>query len=234
MIKKSLPSAAARGLAVAASLALLLASGPLLRAQNYTETGDAGSTPGTAQATGLIQTSNGNPPQNIFGTISGLNDADVYRIQVTAPMLFSATTVNTTTGLTLDTQLFLFDASARPVYANDDSSGTSFASTLPPGSTFLANLSPGLYYLAISLSGNDPVNTANQLVFNPGTTSTELRGPASGLNPDSFSGFNNGNTFAQSGAYQIIIVPEPSTWALAAVGVLALGLVAVRRRRAMA
>jgi hypothetical protein len=210
MFKKNSTSAARFG-AAAASLALLLATGPLLRAQNYTETGDAGSTPGGAQASGITVNTTGTSG-SITGTISGTNDADVYRIQVNAPTLFFATTVNTvTTTSGLDTQLFLFDANGRPVYANDDANGVSLGSTLPAFSSFLANLTPGLYYLAISLSGNNPINTSNQLMFQPGTASTDLRGPAGPLNPDNFSNFDNANTFSKVCAYQINILPEPST-----------------------
>jgi hypothetical protein len=199
---------------------------------SYTEVGDAGSTPAGAQATGLTLSSG--VTLTIFGTISGTNDADVFKLNITIPsfLSFSATTNNATTqGSGLDTQLFLFTPSGAPVYANDDASGVSLQSTLPPGSPYLASLSPGVYYLAVSLSSNNPVNSSNQFVFDPGTTSTDVRGPAGPLSPATWSDFNNGNTFSQTGAYQITIVPEPSTWALALAGITALGCVASRRRR---
>lgn len=201
-----------------------------LHAQNYTEVGDAGSTPGTAQNSGLIL--NNGSVLNIFGTISGINDADVFILTLNVPALFSATTNNTTTNASgLDTQLFLFTLAGAPIYANDDANGFSLTSTLPAGTTFTTSLAAGTYLIAISLSGNNPVNSSNQLVFNPGVSSTDVRGPANGLNPATFSGFNSGATFAQSGAYQITIIPEPATWTLAVIGVAALGLGYLRKRR---
>lgn len=213
--------------------ALLLAvATPLIQAQTYIEVGDAGQTPGTAQATGLTQSGAG--ALTIIGSIGGANDADVFRINLTSPAAFSATTMNAITmasgGLGgLDTQLFLFDSLFRPVFANDDATGTSLQSTLPAGTSFTLSLAPGVYYIAISLSGNNPVNINNQLVFDTGL-STSLRGMASGLNPTSFSDFNSGATFAQSGAYAINIsaVPEAGTTMVLG-GLMCVALFALRK-----
>ena len=213
---------------VLSAFAFFVLLSPVSRAQTYAEVGDAGSTPGGAQASGLSQ---GGAAVFITGTITGANDADVFRIQVNSPGSFFATTINAITQASgLDTQLFLFDALGRPVYANDDANGLSLQSTLPAGSIFLNGLTPGLYYLAISLSGNDPVNLSNQLVFQMAAASTDVRGPAGPLNPASFSDFNNGNSFAQTGAYQITIVPEPSTYALIVLAAFAAGFITFQRR----
>lgn len=226
-------SNAVRRFIATAAFVAVVASAPLLRAQIYTELGDAGQTPGTAQNTGFTQPGSGGQ-FTIFGSILGANDADVYRINLTTPGLFSASTVNALTAASggaggLDTQLFLFDSLFRPVMANDDANGLTLQSTLPAGSLFTASLGAGTYYIAISLSGNDPININNQLVFATGL-STSLRGMASGINPASFSDFDSQASFAQTGAYQINIfnVPETGSTLILALGAFG-ALVVVRR-----
>lgn len=221
------------------ALALLLTvSAPLVRAQVFTEIGDAGQTPGTAQNSGLSQTIAAGTA-TIFGTLSGPNDADVFRFTIVNPMQFAATTVNTLTGLSggpggLDTQLFLFDSAFHPIMANDDASGTSLQSTLRAGSSFLSFLSPGTYYIAIALSGNNPINVNNQLVFASNADTTALRGMASGINPNTWSDFNNGATFAQTGAYQINLVNVPETGGTLLLMFVALGALAISRKYVIA
>ncbi|MGI9087776.1 MAG: DVUA0089 family protein [Chthoniobacterales bacterium] len=187
------------------------------RGQTYNETGDAGQTLGTVQATGA---SSGNPLSTISGNISGINDADLYLFTITAPTTFSATTFG---GSTLDTALFLFTNGGVPISTNDDASGMTLQSTLPAGSSFTVSLSAGTYILGISLSGNEPMNLNGQLLFAPypGGDSTAVRGPAAGLNPNTLSGFNSAAGFGEMGAYSIFLsssataaVPEPSTTAL--------------------
>ncbi len=206
--------------------------------QVYTEVGDAGQTLGTAQATGATSGSN---LTTILGNLSGINDADLFRFTITAPTTFSASTVNTVTMTSgLDTALFLFNALGAPIYTNDDANGMSLQSTLPGGTSFTMTLSAGTYYLGISLSGNEPVNLSNQLLFAgyPGGDTTAVRGPASGLNPSTLSNFNSNASFAENGAYQINLtssataaaVPEPSAIALGAVAASALLLLGKRRR----
>ena len=156
--------------------AILVLSAGSLRAQVYTEIGDAGPTLATAQATG---TSSGLVLITITGTISEVSDADMFRFTITSPMTFSASTVN---GLTLiDTALFLFRSDGTGVYTNDDANGTTLQSVLPAGTSFTMSLSPGIYFLGISLSGNEPINLNSQLLFAgfPGGDPTAVRGPAS-------------------------------------------------------
>lgn len=222
-----------RLIVVAGVIALTTSS---LRAQVWTEVGDAGQTLPGAQATGAV---NGNPLTTIVGTLSSGTDADIYVIMITSPTTFSATTNNAVTQASgLDTALFLFNGSGVPIYTNDDVSGVSLQSTLPAGTAFTLSLSPGVYYLAVSLSGNEPVNLTNQLLFAgyPLGDTTAVRGPASGVSPNVEANFNGGTFFSQTGGYQINLtgaataaaVPEASTIALTSIGIA--GLWSLRKR----
>jgi hypothetical protein len=177
----------------------------------------------------------------ILGSFINLNDADVYSLTLTLPTRVQFSTMNTLTASNggpggLDTVLFLFTASGQPIYANDDANGSALQSMLPGNSGFTMTLAPGTYLIAISLSGNEPVNTSNQLMFEQTSDSTNVRGAAPGLNPGTFSGFNSGAGFSQSGAYQIdittVAVPEPSSILLCACGFVSLGITILRKRKA--
>ncbi len=175
---------------------------------DFFDLGDAGQTPATVQNTNIVQGPLGTAT-SIFGTLSSSTDADVFRFTITNTSLFSASTRNSVTGSGssggLDTQLFLFNSAFQPIIANDDeASGATLQSLIPSGTSLLGSLTAGTYYIGISLSGNDPVNTANQLVFTTGL-STALRGRALGINPMSFSDFNSFTAFNESGAYRIDI-----------------------------
>ena len=118
------------------------------------EQGDAGGVPATAQ----------NLTQEQFTTISGQvadgYDADLYRICLSGGQTFSATTV----GLSdVDTQLFLFDATGRGIYAHDD--GTTKQSTLPAGH-WLTPQASGEYILGISPYDRDPWSAAGPIFEN--------------------------------------------------------------------
>lgn len=215
----------------------LLVSLPL-RAQTFNESPDAGQTPATAQNSGLTQSSSVGGAVTILGSISGINDADVFRLTITLPTQIQFSTVNTLTANSggaggLDTALFLFTNAGAPIFTNDDANGMVLQSTLPSGTTFTTTLAPGTYLLSISLSGNEPTNSSGQLVFASDANPGAVRGPAPGLNPGVFNNFNNGASFAQSGNYQIDIttmaVPEPSTISLLA-GAIVMGALFFRKR----
>jgi hypothetical protein len=209
-----------------------------IQAQVFNESGDAGQTPGTAQNSGLTQSNTVGQTIMILGNISGVNDADVFRLTLTLPAQVQFSTVNSVTSTSgIDTSLFLFSSTGAPIYANNDADGTTLQSRLPGGSSFTMTLSPGTYLIGISLADNEPINTSNQLVFVQGGDSTEVRGPAAGLNPATYSNFNGNASFAESGNYQIDItttaaVPEPSTVSLI-VGAVGLGAIAYRKRTAL-
>ena len=146
----------------------------------FTEPGsDAGQTLATATATG---TNNTTSLTAISGTFNAAQDADLYYITITTAGTFSASTVGASTQ---DTALFLFTLSGTAIATNDDASGTSIQSALPAGNALYATLAAGQYILGISQSGNEPINSASQLLFNgyPNGDTTAVRGPASGLNP---------------------------------------------------
>jgi hypothetical protein len=174
--------------AAGAALATLLASAA--HAGSFTELADAGQTLGTAQltaSTGALT--------DILGSLSSSTDADLFVIRITDPAAFSATTVNAT-GATLDTQLYLLTMAGAPVYLNDDAAdGTSLLSTLPAGSS-LGPTTPGLYILGMAMSGYDPVNINNQLLFANGLPTT-MRGPATGLQPAALGGFFDSTFFCR-------------------------------------
>ncbi|MFL6531657.1 MAG: DVUA0089 family protein, partial [Chthoniobacterales bacterium] len=147
-----------------AALAVVFGIGnPLLNAQVFTEIGDAGQTPGTAQNSGIVQAAGGTGRSTVLGTFLSPTDADVYRLTINAPGTFSISTLNTLTQSNggpggLDTQLFIFDAAGHPIVMNDDANGLALQSTIPSATPFMSALAAGIYYIAISLAGNDPVN----------------------------------------------------------------------------
>ncbi len=134
--------------AVALTCATATASGAQV---GVTENGDAGSVPSTAQ---VIP----GPVDEITGTLATLDQEDLYRVCLAGGQTFSASTVGSEIA---DTQLFLFDASGRGVFANDDNA-TSLQSTLPAGIS-LAPTQGGIYYLGVSSFDADPVSSAGPI-----------------------------------------------------------------------
>jgi hypothetical protein len=224
-----LRSAVARALSPWVVAAATMVSGPA-SAAIFTEVGDAGQTLATAQIAGAF--GGASPLSTIFGSLSSSTDADLYLINITHPLTFSATTI----GGALDTQLFLFNLGGAPVFMNDDADGLTLQSTLPAGHA-LGPVSAGVYVLGVSLAGYDPVNEVNQLLFDVGLT-TDVRGAAPGLSPASLFGFANNTFFADSGDYAIqltgtatVPVPEPVSSLLVAMALAACGVVTVKGRR---
>ena len=107
-------SAVARTLSFLVVVSMTMVAGPSL-ASIWTEVGDAGETQASAQLTSFGP--GGDLLTDIVGTMGNPIDADLFRIYISDPDAFSATTVG---GSTMDTQLFLFTASGAPVYTNDD------------------------------------------------------------------------------------------------------------------
>ncbi len=96
----------------------------------------------------------------INGSLSSVNDRDMYLIHIDNPATFSATTASG-----FDTQLFLFKADGKGVVSNNDNGAPGLQATvgIPLGN--LANapfsIAPGDYYLAISSWNSDPTSGGN-------------------------------------------------------------------------
>ena len=226
------------------AVVIFLAFSSASRAQVYTEASDAGNTLATAQSTISTATPAGTAITTIAGSIGTGTDADLYLVYIASPSTFSATTNNSRTNtsfngtLPLDTSLFLFDASGHLLAANDDINGTTVTSTLAAGNPLYASLAAGYYYIGISISGNDPVNLASQLLPAKSDDSTDTLGveSANNLNPTVLSTFNQDNYDNETGAYGITLTgvnaaPEPSAWACMVCGGLVAGGVWMRRRK---
>lgn len=236
----------------AAACAVLLMTGTAQAQFVFNEGADAGQTLATARSTAVGAP--GRAITGINGRIGSLPDADLYRIYIADPASFSAMVSNTGNSIAgtpsdLDTALFLFDGTGQAIATNDDD-GQSLLSALPAGNARYANLAAGNYYLGISNSGNEPVNSVNQLLFATytGGDPTSIRGPAGGLNPTTLSNFNSNqgetNASLATGGYIITLtgvttgvvaaVPEPAAWGLMLVGFAATGATLRRRRRTLA
>src|SRR4051812_17306 len=83
-------------------------------AQSYTETGDAGNMPNTAQTA-----AGSGALTDLFGGLSGVQDADMYLIDIKDWSTFSATT-NVAPGTMTDTTLYIFRLDGTGVAKNDD------------------------------------------------------------------------------------------------------------------
>jgi hypothetical protein len=141
---------------VAGAVAVSIAAG-MSWGQAWTEQGDAGDLPGTAQVV-----AGSGPLTSISGSLAGSSDGDLYVIHICTPGSFSATTVG---GATWDTQLWLFHTDGRGIVHNDDEvGGTTLQSRLT--SAFVASLPPGRYLLGITGYNRDPINSAAQLIWN--------------------------------------------------------------------
>lgn len=153
------------------TLALPLTLAPAALAQTWTENGEAGKLPASAQVVagaGALTQINGNfnDPSEPLGIG---NDKDMFRICITDPSSFTATTVG---GTTADTQMFLFNEAGLGVAFNDDQTG------LQSGLTNLFVTTPGVYLLAVSTYNRDATSAGGLIWLNsPFNTERAPDGP---------------------------------------------------------
>ena len=150
----------------------------------YTEQGDTGDMPATAQLTTGYGALN-----QIVGSLS-VGDADLYQIQICDAANFSATTVG---GAYFDTRLFLFDSAGNGVTFNDEEPGATSQSVLSP--VFLS--SEGTYYLAVCAAGKTPVDQGNLQLWQDEPAVAERRpdGPAAAHAIARWSGWPQGGFY---------------------------------------
>lgn len=131
--------------AVVASLTLCFTT----YAQTWTEQGDAGSLPETAQSI-----SSGGLSE-IQGTLQGFYDVDMYAIYITDPANFSATVSSV-----FDSQLWLFDSNGKGVSFGEDIDG------VQGGLNSNCIPAPGLYYIAVSRYPNAALGCDEDRIWN--------------------------------------------------------------------
>jgi len=128
-------------------LALTALTATALAQVDWTEQGDAGDLPETAQATG---TDTSTPLSTISGALAA-DDVDMFAIYIADPSAFQAETNTDTTDF--DSQLWLFDVNGNGIVHDDDSAG-SLRSRITNANNCIPG--PGIYYIAISRWNRDP------------------------------------------------------------------------------
>ena len=204
----------------------------------YTETGDAGDLPATAQ---IVTGTTGTALTSISGALTltnGLSDSDLFEIYIPDPAAFSASNTAFVIGSNnFDSQIFLFSATTNlGIKGNDDAASGGSQSAIPA-----ANFSggAGLYYLLISGSGRYAASSAGLIfpnytdnVTDP-TTVVGPTGPGGASPLSTYTGSSNeGGSYviALAGAQFVTPVPEPGTYAFLFAGAAGTAFVLRRRR----
>lgn len=180
----------------------------------YSESGDAGSTPATAQSA-----SGAGPLDTILGSlVDGVPDTDMYRVHFNAGSVgawvqFPAASA----GVSQDTRLFLFDALGRGILGTAVPAGATFSWVLPTS---------GDYLLAVTQGSLEPYGPKDQfgsdfpIFLSPiaGTPYLGPNGPAGSEPVASWGGTYHGASGPYvvhlAGAEFIGTIPEPATLAL--------------------
>ena len=135
-------------------LALRVSIEPPPPPDHWIERDDAGSLPDSSQRVSIDR------PAAIEGRLAFEGDIDLFALDACDDGPVEVSTVGLTT---VDTQLFLFDASGAGVAMNDDDPGsTSVQSRL----TFPAGLLAGRYHLAITSYNLDPLGAGGSPLWN--------------------------------------------------------------------
>ncbi len=208
-------------------LAAIAAFSGSAMAIDFNESGDAGLLPGFEQiaaGSGTLDAINGSLSPD------GDADVDLFRIFISDPASFSATTDNAGNSLT-DTTLYLFHLDGRGIVKNDDISGSNFLSTID--SSLVASLPAGEYLIAVSIFGTIAFDNASptsltQAIFNVNA----FTGQTPATDSDVVAGWADVSSFVEGGAYRIEFtgtsaIPTPG----AGLVLMAGGLMAARRRR---
>jgi hypothetical protein len=225
-------------------LALVLGLAAPSFAYTVTEVGDAGELINTSQDT----TGGSGALTTITGSLSstgGANDADLYKIYISDPQNFTATTVtgprpDPNASVAPDTMLFLFNASGKGLMGDDDVVLYYYIQSKLSKGTSLQPTSPGFYYLAVSTCNNQPLDSNNANIFpGPEASATvvapdglSMIAPISSLALSSWDQNVEGSDW--QGPYTITLegvsgVPVPPSVLLLGSGLL--GLVGLRRFR---
>jgi hypothetical protein len=148
-------------------LALTALTATALAQVDWTEQGDAGDLPETAQATG---TDTSTPLRTISGTLDA-NDVDMFAIYIADPSAFRAETNTTTTDF--DSQLWLFDVNGNGIVHDDDSAG-SLRSRITNANNCIPG--PGIYYIAISRWNRDPIDCDGNAIWTSASNACAVAG----------------------------------------------------------
>lgn len=126
-------------------LALTALTATALAQVDWTEQGDAGDLPETAQATG---TDTNTPLSSISGALAA-DDVDMFAIYIADPSAFRAETNTATT--TFDSQLWLFDVNGNGIVHDDDSAG-SYRSRITNANNCIPGQAPTTSRLAVGIA----------------------------------------------------------------------------------
>ena len=216
--------------AIAIVTAVCLLTAAPVWADTFTEPGDVGDMPGTAEP--VV----GSPSLSldaIVGAINFPNDADMYLIHIVDPAGFSASTDNLVTQNGVrDTMLFLFDQAGFAIIGADGTDTKVNPSEIPVGS-FAGP--PGDYLLAVSDYDNDPVNVSGEIF--PDLPIVGTFGPTGPGAPLPVADWNADFRTPELGQYRIdltgaVAIPEPSSTILLVGGAVLIAGHTCRRRQA--
>lgn len=129
-----------------AAVLIALTTATAARAQNWTETGDAGNTVPTAQTT--VGTG---PLTSIDGNLLSPTDVDLYCIRLTAVPPAGLPLVQLQCVVMNGPNVWLFDAAGNGVFTNSTCSFGSKTIVAPN-----VSLAPGVYFVGVSYTGMDP------------------------------------------------------------------------------
>lgn len=195
----------------------------------WTESGDAGALPTTAQSTlpgGNITSITG---ELEFDLDAQLWDVDLFEILIGSPTLFSARTRGDDDNTFVsDPLLFLFSLDGFGLMRNDDADGSTLQSSLAAGDAG-APTSPGRYLLGIAWAFSAPLDAFFSALFDDAGA-----GALASWQPMGPANYDLGRSYQilLTGIGERNVIPEPSIIAL--LGIALAGWLGVRARRPLA